>query len=81
MSWLWFALAAAAIFVYRKRAPDAPRPFRTPGYPATPVVFIAAALVIVVNTVVAQPQQSIVGLAFALAGVPAYFVWRQSRRA
>jgi APA family basic amino acid/polyamine antiporter len=79
MSWLWFALAAAAIFVYRARTPNAPRPFRTPGYPVTPVLFIAAALVIVVNTVVAQPQQSIVGLAFALAGVPAYFVWLRQK--
>jgi APA family basic amino acid/polyamine antiporter len=76
MSWLWFALAAAAIFVYRTRTPDAPRPFRTPGYPITPLVFIAAALVIVVNTVVAQPRQSLVGLAFAAAGVPAFFIWK-----
>jgi len=80
MSWLWFALAAAAIFVYRRRVPNAPRPFRTPGYPATPLVFIAAALVIVVNTIVAQPRQSLVGLAFALAGVPAYLAWRRPRR-
>jgi basic amino acid/polyamine antiporter, APA family len=78
MSWLWFALAAGAIFVYRKRMPDAPRPFRTPGYPATPVVFIGAAMVIVVNTIVAQPRQSAIGLAFALAGVPAFLIWRRT---
>jgi len=77
MSWLWFALAALAIFAYRRREPDAPRPFRTPGYPATPVVFVLAALVIVVNTVIAQPVQSLVGLALAALGVPAYLRWRQ----
>ncbi|HEY6214021.1 MAG TPA: amino acid permease [Vicinamibacterales bacterium] len=77
MSWLWFALAAAAIFVYRRQR-HAPRPFRTPGYPLTPIVFIAAALVIVVNTVVAQPRQSLVGLAFAVVGVPAYAIWRRT---
>jgi APA family basic amino acid/polyamine antiporter len=76
MSWLWFALAALAIFVYRRREPDAVRPFRTPGYPVTPVVFVAAALVIVVNTIVAQPAQSSIGLGLAAAGVPAYFFWR-----
>lgn len=76
MSWLWFALAALAIFAYRRREPDMPRPFRTPGYPATPVLFVIAALVIVMNTVVAQPVQSLVGLGIALLGVPAYFVWR-----
>jgi APA family basic amino acid/polyamine antiporter len=65
-----------AIFVYRRREPDAPRPFRTPGYPVTPVLFVLAALVIVVNTIVAQPIQSLVGLGLALIGVPAYFWWR-----
>jgi APA family basic amino acid/polyamine antiporter len=78
MSWLWFALAALAIFTYRKREPDAVRPFRTPGYPLTPIVFVLAALGIVVNTVFAQPTQSLIGLSFAILGVPAYLFWRQT---
>jgi APA family basic amino acid/polyamine antiporter len=76
MSWLWFALAALAIFVYRRREPNAPRPFRTPGYPVTPILFVLAAMVIVINTVVAQPTQSLIGLGLALVGVPAYLWWR-----
>jgi APA family basic amino acid/polyamine antiporter len=76
MSWLWFALAALAIFKYRRSEPDAPRPFRTPGYPVTPVLFVLAALVIVVNTVIAQPKQSLIGLGLALVGIPAYLWWR-----
>jgi APA family basic amino acid/polyamine antiporter len=76
MSWLWFAAAALTIFVYRRRYPDVARPFRTPGYPLTPVLFVLAALVIVINTVVAQPKESLIGLAIAIVGVPAYFVWR-----
>ena len=77
MSWLWFALAALAIFAYRRREPDAPRPFRTPGYPVTPVLFVLAAMVIVLNTIVAQPVQSLIGLGLALVGIPAYFWWRR----
>jgi APA family basic amino acid/polyamine antiporter len=77
MSWLWFALAALAIFAYRTREPNAPRPFRTPGYPVTPAVFVLAALVIVVNTIVAQPVQSLIGLVLALLGLPAYWVWKK----
>ena len=76
MSWLWFALAALAIFTFRRREPDAARPFRAPGYPVTPMLFVLAALVIVINTVVAQPVQSLVGLGLAILGVPAYLVWR-----
>lgn len=78
MSWLWFALAALAIFAYRKQEPHAPRPFRTPGYPVTPILFVLSALVIVANTVFAQPVQSLVGIGFALLGVPAYLWWRRA---
>lgn len=77
MSWVWFALAALSIFWYRARQPDLARPFRTPGYPVTPALFIVAALVIVVNTVMAQPRQSLIGLAITLVGLPAYLWWRR----
>jgi APA family basic amino acid/polyamine antiporter len=78
MSWLWFALAALAIFAYRRREPDAPRPFRTPGYPLTPVLFVLAALGIVLNTVFAQPVQSLIGLGITVAGFGAYVFWRRT---
>src|SRR6185436_13970010 len=76
MSWVWFGLAALAIFVLRRREPDAPRPFKTPGYPVTPAAFVLSAFVIVANTVIAQPIQSGIGLAITLAGIPAYLWWR-----
>jgi APA family basic amino acid/polyamine antiporter len=81
MSWVWFALAALAIFALRRRHPDMERPFRTPGYPVTPALFVASAAVIVVNTVVAQPVQSAIGLAITAAGAPAYLWWRSHAHA
>jgi len=80
MSWIWFALGALTIFVFRRRDPHAHRAFRTPGYPVTPVVFILAALWIAANTVVAQPMESGIGLGLAFVGVPAYLVWRRLER-
>jgi basic amino acid/polyamine antiporter, APA family len=77
MSWVWFALAALSIFWYRRRQPDMPRPFRTPGYPLTPSLFILAALAIVANTVVSQPRQSLIGLGITALGFPAYQFWRR----
>jgi len=77
MSWLWFAAAALAVFADRRDRPNAVRPFRTPGYPVTPILFVVAALVIVINTVIAQPTESSIGLMLAAVGVPAYFVWRR----
>jgi basic amino acid/polyamine antiporter, APA family len=78
-SWMFAALAAASVFVLRRRRPDLPRPFRVPGYPFTPALFIGAALAIVVNTVVARPVQALIGLAIVATGVPAYYLWRRRR--
>jgi len=76
MSWVWFALAALAIFKYRRSEPDAHRPFRCPGYPVTPLLFVLSAWVIVANTVMSQPKQSLIGLGITVLGVPAYLWWR-----
>lgn len=76
MGWVFFALAAVSIFTYRKREPNAHRPFRTPGYPVTPILFIVAALAIVINTLVTQPGRGFIGLGGVALGIPIYYVWR-----
>src|SRR5207245_8959851 len=79
-SWIFAALAAASVFVLRRRRPDAPRPFRVPGYPVTPALFITAAVAIVLNTVWARPVQALIGLGIVATGVPAYVTWMCRRR-
>ncbi|HEY6223480.1 MAG TPA: amino acid permease [Gemmatimonadales bacterium] len=76
-SWLFAALAAASLFVLRRRHPGVARPFRVPGYPVTPALFILAALAIVANAVVARPQQALAGLGIVLVGTPAYLFWKR----
>src|SRR3989454_1484795 len=76
-SWLFAALAAASVFVLRRRRPDLPRPFRVPGYPVTPALFILAAAAIVLNTIVARPVQAIAGLGVVLLGTPGYLLWKR----
>src|SRR5258708_14252752 len=75
-SWIFAALAAASVFALRRRRPAVSRPFRVPGYPVTPALFIVAAAAIVVNTALARPVQALVGLAIVATGIPAYLVWR-----
>ena len=75
-SWIFAALAAGSLFVLRRRRPDLPRPFRVPGYPWTPALFIAASGAVVVNTVIARPVQAVIGLCIVATGGPAYFAWR-----
>ncbi|MGI8498147.1 MAG: APC family permease [Gemmatimonadaceae bacterium] len=75
--WIFYGLAALSIFVYRRRMPDAPRPFRVPGYPLTPLLFVLAAAAIVGNTLREQPRIALVGLAIVLSGVPAFYLWKR----
>jgi Amino acid transporters len=74
--WIFYGLGATAVFVYRRRQPDAIRPFRTPGYPVTPVLFVASAAMLVLSTLVAQPVRGAVGLAAVVLGTPAFYMWR-----
>jgi APA family basic amino acid/polyamine antiporter len=75
----FFALAAAALFVFRRRSPEAERPYRTPGYPFVPLIFIAIMTGFVVNLVAERPVQSLAGLGFTLLGLPVYaFFFRKA---
>ena len=78
--WVFYALGALSIFAYRRRRPDAMRPFRTPGYPVTPLLFVAAAAALVLNTVVTQWKLAAAGLGVVALGAPAYFAWRAGAR-
>lgn len=78
--WIFYALGAASIFVYRRKQPGAPRPFRVPGYPLTPLLFVLASALIVANTFYAQPARALIGIGMVISGLPVYFVWRRSIR-
>jgi len=75
---LFAGIAVAALFVLRRRHPDAPRPFRAWGYPVTPGIFVAASAAMVVNAIWREPGPSLGGLGILLAGVPVY-LWFRSR--
>jgi basic amino acid/polyamine antiporter, APA family len=77
IGWIFYALAGAGIFVYRRRMPDAVRSFQVPGYPVTPLLFVVAAAALALNTIVTQPTRAGVGIAIVLLGAPAYFIWRR----
>jgi basic amino acid/polyamine antiporter, APA family len=74
--WIFYALGALAVMMLRRSEPNAVRPFRVPGYPVTPLLFVVAAALLVINTIVTQPGISSIGLGFVALGAPAYFGWR-----
>jgi APA family basic amino acid/polyamine antiporter len=74
---VFYALSAGAVLRLRRKAPEIPRPYRTWGYPLTPIIFIAFAIWLVLNTIVATPKDSAIGAGLILLGLPGYFYWRR----
>jgi len=74
---LFHVATAAAVIVLRRKRPDVERPYRVFGYPWVPVLFVLASMLLLVNTLVEKPVESMIGLALLVAGVPAYFWWRR----
>ena len=72
---IFFGLTACCIFVFRRREPAA-RVNRVPGHPLTTLSFIAVCWLVVINTVYRYPENTLIGIAIMLAGIPAYLFWR-----
>jgi len=76
---VFYALSASAVIRLRQTAPQIARPYRTWGYPITPIVFIAFAIWLVYNTIVETPRDSAIGAGLILLGLPGYFYWKRRR--
>jgi APA family basic amino acid/polyamine antiporter len=79
IDWAFFALVGACVFIFRRRRKDAERPYKTWGYPVTPLVFIAISALFVLNTLIERPLHAWVGLIFTASGVAVFYLFRRSR--
>ncbi|MGH9450068.1 MAG: APC family permease [Terriglobia bacterium] len=75
--WIFYCAAVLAVLVLRRRNPALRRPYHVWGYPVLPVAFSFAALLIVVNTLVREPSESLIGLSLILIGIPIYLIWKK----
>jgi APA family basic amino acid/polyamine antiporter len=84
-TWVTFAsvvfgvLGGLAIFRLRATHADVPRPYRAWGYPIVPILFVAGLLVLVLNTLVEKPVESLIGIGLVALGLPGYWYWRRQR--
>jgi len=83
IGWIFYGLGAAAIFPIRRAGKSLAIPYRVPGYPWTPLLFVLAAAAIVGNAIfvaIHEPGKSInlyIAIALFALGLPAYFFWRK----
>ena len=76
---LFSGIAVSAVFVLRRRHPDADRPFRAWGYPWAPALFVMASALIVLNELWRNPGTSAAGVAVIATGVPIYWWLRKKQ--
>ncbi|HMG34525.1 MAG TPA: amino acid permease [Blastocatellia bacterium] len=90
--WPFYALAAVAVYILRRKRPDMPRPYRTVGYPVTPALFVGAVLLLLGNALLNDIRYyaakmsggpnpfewsgALMVFAVVVAGIPAYYIWR-----
>jgi basic amino acid/polyamine antiporter, APA family len=75
---VFYLLAIMSVFVLRAKRPDMPRPYRTWGYPFTPLIFVTASLYLLWNMLQRERAESLSGLLIILTGVPAYLFFSRS---
>lgn len=78
--WIFFALVGSSLFVLRRKLPAAPRRYRTPGYPVVPILFVAVAIWLVINSIKAFPVESFAGLLLIALGLPFYMYFQRHLR-
>jgi APA family basic amino acid/polyamine antiporter len=94
VGWIFYAATTAGVILLRRREPDLPRPYRVPGYPWVPILFVAFALLYLIltlrNDVVGYQEavaagrpaliNSLFGLLLVFAGTPIYWFYQWRRK-
>jgi APA family basic amino acid/polyamine antiporter len=68
-------LAVTTIFVFRRRYASAPRPYRCPGYPWTPLLSLLVPVFVMVNMFSRQTVEAVAGISFIGVGAVVYWFW------
>ncbi len=73
--WPFYGMAIAGLYRLRRLRPDLPRPYKVPGYPVLPAVFVLGVVYLVGNALITDPLWTSVTFAIVLAGIPVYYVF------
>jgi len=72
---IFYVLTILAIFVLRRKRPDAERPYRAFGYPFIPALYIVMAVTIMIILLIYKPTFTWPGLVIVILGIPVYYIW------
>ncbi len=74
---IFFAATGLSVIVLRWKLPEKKRPYKAWGYPVVPALFVLVNIAIFLNTIMAQPVKSLIGLGIICLGIPAYLYWKR----
>jgi APA family basic amino acid/polyamine antiporter len=78
---IFYVLTIGAVFLLRKRTPEAPRPYKTVGYPVVPALYMIGATFLLVILFFYRPATTFPGLLLVIIGLPVYWLFRRGRPA
>jgi len=78
--WLFYMIAASTVFIFRRRDPQAPRPYRVWGYPVVPALFVLSSALLLYYTFTDNLRNSALGCLVILAGVPVFHAFARRRQ-
>ena len=73
----FYTLMVGAVIALRIKAPFLKRPYRTVAYPLPALIYIALAVLLVVDFIYLKPKTSGIGFLIVLAGIPVYLIWQR----
>lgn len=77
---IFYILTIAGIYILRRKYPEAPRPYKAPGYPVLPALYILMAAFICISLFVYRPLYTWPGLGLVMLGIPLYYFMRGKNR-
>ena len=78
--WLFYMIAGSTVFVFRRRDPQAHRPYRVWGYPVVPALFVLVSALLLYYTFTDNLRNSALGCLVIVAGVPVFYAFARKRR-
>jgi APA family basic amino acid/polyamine antiporter len=75
---LFYILTILSVFILRRKYPDRERPYKAPGYPVLPAVYLIAICFIMIMLLIYKPIYTWPGLIIVICGIPVYLVWKRN---